>query len=51
MTLIDASGHAAAAPPSSVMKLRRFMSASGTSSPMRYQPADWPACSVQAEFS
>jgi len=32
-----ASGHAAAAPSSSVMNSRRFMSGMGTSSPMRYQ--------------
>src|SRR5262249_20892835 len=37
-----ASGHVATAPPSSVMNSRRFMSSMGTSSPMRYQPADRP---------
>jgi hypothetical protein len=35
----DASGHTAA-PPSSLMKERRFMSSTGTFSPMRYQPTD-----------
>jgi hypothetical protein len=38
----NASGHAAAAPPSSVMNSRRFMSGMGTSSPMRISAAGWP---------
>src|SRR5262249_31792263 len=46
-----ASGHAAAAPPSSVMNARRFMSSMGTSSPMRYQPADRPVRSVFRHLS
>jgi hypothetical protein len=41
----------AAAPPSSVMNSRRFMSSMGTSSPMRYQPADWPVLSLTARKS
>jgi uncharacterized protein YchJ len=35
-----ASGHAAAAAPSSVMNARRFMSSMGTSFPMHYSVAD-----------
>src|SRR5262249_27832507 len=45
-----ASGHAAA-PPSSVMNSRRFMSGMGTSSPMRYQPANRPVRSVFRHLS
>src|SRR6516164_11229123 len=39
-------GDTTTAPPSSVLKSRRFMSGMGTSSPMRYQPADRPVRSV-----
>ena len=43
-----ASGQAAAAPPSSVMNLRRFMSSLGDFLPIA---ADWPVCPVFRRFS